>query len=79
MQQYGIYFLFPADAKVQRQEVVPVLMAGVTKEAALGLLGASRLDRDFHCEWEQFKESDIGAQDWLAAHGTVTLLKDEDG
>lgn len=40
--------LSPADVKVQGQEVVPVLIAGQRVEAALGLLGTSRRDTDFH-------------------------------
>lgn len=42
------FFLFTADAKVQGQEVVPVLIAGQSAEPALGLLGTLCRDRDFH-------------------------------
>lgn len=80
-----VFCLFTADAKVQRQEVVPVLIAGQRDEAALGLLGTLFRDRDFHStdesnEKERLKSDFVFTASGLAVlNGTVTLWKDEDG
>lgn len=75
-------FFIAADAKVQRQEMVPVLTAEQRKEAALFAL-LETWCRDFHSANESDERGRLASDFVLTAsrlgcsYGTVTLLEDQ--